>query len=182
MAEVGLIGCPNAGKSTLLARLSSAHPKIGNYPFTTLTPTVGVVKAGEFQSFVAADIPGLIKDAHLGKGLGMRFLRHIERTRLLVHLVDISERDESYPSRRFREINEELKCFSKALGEREQVVVATKMDLPIAEENFSKFKELMNMEGYELYPISSVTGRGLKELVYAIMDRLKTLQEAEAEN
>jgi len=181
MAEVGLIGCPNAGKSTLLARLSSAHPKIGDYPFTTLTPTVGVVKAGEFQSFIAADIPGLIKDAHLGKGLGMRFLRHIERTRLLVHLVDISERDGSHPYRRFKEINEELRCFSKALGEKEQVVVATKMDLPVAEENFSKFKELMNKEGHELYPVSSVTGRGLKELIYAIMDRLKTLQKAEAE-
>lgn len=175
MAEVGLIGSPNAGKSTLLSRISSAHPKIADYPFTTLSPTVGVVKAGDFESFVASDIPGLIKGAHLGKGLGIRFLRHIERTQLLVHLVDMSQGTEGDPMQRFREINEELRCFSQALAEKEQIVVAAKMDLPGAEEHLRKFKELMDGEGLEVrvYLISSVTGLGLKELIYAIMSRLK---------
>jgi GTP-binding protein len=177
MAEVGLVGCPNAGKSTLLSRISSAHPKIGDYPFTTLHPTVGVVKAGDFETFVAADIPGLIKNAHLGKGLGIRFLRHIERTALLLHLVDISQEAGGDPVQRFREINEELDSFSAALGEKEQIVAATKMDLPGAEGEFRKFKEFMDREGIQVYPVSAVTGAGVERLVYAINDSLKTLRE-----
>ncbi len=181
MAEVGLIGCPNAGKSTLLARISSAHPRIGDYPFTTLSPMVGVVKAGDFESFLAADIPGLIKDAHLGKGLGIRFLRHIERTELLVHLVDTSEGSEDDPLKRYHEINRELRRFSTALGGREQIVAATKIDLSRAGELLHEFQARMDDEGVEVYPISSVTGEGLKELVYAIMSRLKRLRETRVE-
>ena len=176
-----MIGCPNAGKSTLLARISSAHPRIGDYPFTTLSPMVGVVKAGDFESFLAADIPGLIRDAHLGKGLGIRFLRHIERTELLVHLVDTSEGSEDDPLKRYHEINRELRRFSTALGGREQIVAATKIDLSRAGELLHEFQARMDDEGVEVYPISSVTGEGLKELVYDIMSRLKRLRETRVE-
>lgn len=181
IADVGLIGYPNAGKSTLLSRISSAHPKIGDYPFTSLHPTVGVVQAGDFDTFVAADLPGLIKGAHLGKGLGVRFLRHIERTDLLVHLVDMSEEKGGDPLQRFHEINDELNSFSIALGEKEQIAVATKMDVFNGEERCLKLEEGLKEEGIPVFPISSVTGFGLNKLIYAIMSRLKTLRNAEIE-
>lgn len=181
IADVGLIGYPNAGKSTLLSRISSAHPKIGDYPFTSLHPTVGVVQAGDFDTFVAADLPGLIKGAHLGKGLGVRFLRHIERTDLLVHLVDMSDEKVGDPLQRFHEINEELNSFSIALGEKEQIAVATKMDVSNGEERCLKLTESLKEEGIPVFPISSVTGFGLDKLIYAIMSRLKTLRNAEIE-
>jgi GTP-binding protein len=136
-----------------------------------------VVKAGEYDTFVAADIPGIIKDAHLGKGLGTRFLRHIERTEILLHLVEMTTEEGIDPFEHFEEINRELRSFSEALGEKEQIVAATKMDLSGAEERYLKFKERLDEEGTPVCPISSVTGRGIKELKFIVINKLKALKE-----
>lgn len=179
LADVGLVGFPNVGKSTLLSTLTDARPKIANYHFTTLTPNLGVVRISDDSSFVIADIPGLIEGAHMGIGLGHEFLRHVERTRLLVHLIDASGLEGRDPVDDFYKINEELKKYSPKLADKPQIVVANKMDLPQARENFSRIKEEMDKLGYELIPISAATSKGLDELKYAIWNKLKEIGDPE---
>ncbi len=171
LADAGLVGYPNAGKSTLIARISAARPKIADYPFTTLEPNLGVVTVGEEpdqQSFVVADVPGLIEGAHLGHGLGTQFLRHIERTRLLVHLVDVSDASgRADPVEDFKVISRELASFGNGLGEKPMIVVATKMDVA----NPAKLKKLAThakRRKLEFHAISAVTGEGIEELKWAL--------------
>jgi len=164
LADVGLVGFPNAGKSTLISRVSAAKPKIADYPFTTLTPNLGVVRMGAGNSFVIADIPGLIEGAHAGAGLGHHFLRHLERTKVLIHVLDMSEQPERTPWRDFEIINRELKAYKENLASRPQIVAANKMDLPGSEERLKELKEKIG-ENYEIYPISAATGSGLELLM-----------------
>lgn len=174
IADVGLIGFPNAGKSTLLSRMTAARPKIADYPFTTLSPNLGVVETGHGSSFVLADIPGLIEGAHEGQGLGHEFLRHIERTRLLVHVLDMSslERD---PLEAFFAINDELVKYSDKLLDKPQIVAANKMDLPEARENYPRVKETLESAGYDVIPVSGATGEGMKELKNRISEALSKI-------
>ena len=174
LADVGLVGYPNAGKSTLIARISAARPKIANYPFTTLTPNLGVVSLGEGESFVVADIPGLIEGAHTGAGLGHYFLRHVERTKLLVHMLDGAGTEGRDPLDDFQIINRELELYNEALAGRAQVVAVNKMDLPDSEENLMRIKEALSGE-YEIFPISAVTGEGVPELIRRVNVLLKEL-------
>ena len=171
IADVGLVGLPNAGKSTLLSRISRAHPEIADYPFTTKYPNLGTVHADE-RSFVVADIPGLIEGAHAGHGLGHEFLRHVERTRLLVHLVDAMPSDGSDPVQNYRTIRSELEKYSPALAARPEVLVVTKLDLTGAEAARDRVAaELCR----EVIPISAVTGKGLPPLIHRIADLLAEL-------
>ncbi len=172
LADVGLVGFPNAGKSTLLSKLSAAHPKIADYPFSTLEPSLGVVAAGEEDSFVMADIPGLIEGAHQGHGLGTRFLRHIERTRLLVHLIDVSDTGRD-PVDDFRVVRGELAQFSAALLEKPVVVVANKTDMPGSAERLERLREFCRGEGLPLLAISALRGDGLDSLRYELAARLR---------
>ncbi|MBI4323183.1 MAG: GTPase ObgE [Candidatus Omnitrophica bacterium] len=172
IADVGLVGFPNAGKSSLLARLSTARPKIAPYPFTTRTPVLGVVSAGEEASFVACDIPGLIEGAHEGRGMGIQFLRHIERTKLLVHVLDMAASDGRDPVASFRQLNEELAAYNPVLGRRAQVVAANKMDVADARRHLRRFEA---QTGLPAVPISCVTKAGIPELVRVIWQRLQTL-------
>lgn len=171
LADVGLIGYPNAGKSTLISSVSAARPKIADYPFTTLSPNLGVVSLGEGKSFVMADIPGLIEGAHTGAGLGHNFLRHVERTRLLVHVLDTAGTEGRDPLDDFRIINRELALYNEKLANRPQLIVTNKMDLPDSENNLVKIKNEL-AERYEIFPISAVTGLGTTELVRRIYDLL----------
>jgi len=175
IADVGIVGMPNAGKSTLLAAVSAARPKIADYPFTTLEPNLGVVTVDE-ADFVLADIPGLIEGAHRGAGLGHEFLRHIERTRLIIHLLDGASPD---PLRDFRAINRELELFSPALARKPQVVVLNKMDLPQARDKWPRVREHMAERGLPVRAISAVTGQGTKELMRLVADLLKELPKEE---
>ena len=176
LADVGLVGFPNAGKSTLLSCLSAAKPKIADYPFTTLTPHLGVVQLADYDTCVIADIPGLIPGAHAGKGLGLDFLKHVERTRLLVHLLDLSTQEEGRaPWADFVALNHELACFSPALAQRPQIVVATKMDLPIAQQRWPEVQQLFSTHGYDILPISAATGAGLQALLARLATSLKQL-------
>ena len=178
LAEVGLIGFPNVGKSTLISVISAARPKIGNYPFTTLQPNLGVVANGEDgDSFVVADIPGLIAGAHAGAGLGIQFLRHIERTRLLVHLVDVSEFSGRDPVRDFATVEEELREFGHGLTEKPLMVVASKADVAEAAK-LERLKELAQSRGLPFYAISAVTGAGVMPLKHAMAARLQQLRAA----
>ncbi|MBI4778153.1 GTPase ObgE [Candidatus Desantisbacteria bacterium] len=170
LAEVGIVGFPNAGKSTLLSKLSAARPKIGDYPFTTLYPNLGVVKIDEFRSFVAADIPGIIPDAHLGAGLGDKFLKHIERTKVLIHLLEPDEALE-----KFHAFNKEMRLYSSELSARLQIVVINKMDSPDAEEKFESIKKAMNHIGIEPLSISALTGKGLRQLIWSVAHVLEEL-------
>jgi len=174
IADAGLVGYPNSGKSTLLASLTRARPKIASYPFTTLSPNLGVVSYKE-KDFILADIPGLIEGAHEGKGLGVGFLRHIERTRLLVHIVDLKGYAENSPLCNFRAINEELKAHDPLLFERTQIVAANKMDLKEARENFPQFQKELKSQGYKIYPISALTGEGVEELKEAIAKEMEKM-------
>lgn len=166
LADVGLIGLPNAGKSTLISSLSSARPKIADYPFTTLTPVLGVVRYGNFKSFVIADIPGLIEGAHKGSGLGFQFLRHVERTSVLVHLVDISEATEGDPVVHFKKINKELEQYDPHLMKKPQVVAGTKLDIKGDGEKLDRLSSYCKDRHYDFFPICAITGAGLKELVH----------------
>lgn len=166
VAEVGLVGCPNAGKSSLLARLSSAHPKVAGYPFTTLTPVLGSVTLGD-SSLVVADIPGLIEGSHDGAGLGHDFLRHIERTRFIAHVIDCSGLS-GEPMSLFDQTSGELAAYSAGLAKRPFIVVANKMDLPEARERWPAVKEALAVRAIEAYAVSAVTGEGLAEFVQAI--------------
>ncbi len=165
LADVGLVGLPNAGKSTLIASVSAARPKIADYPFTTLVPNLGVVRHGDFQSFVMADIPGLIEGASEGHGLGIRFLRHIERTDLFLHLVDLSGMQEGEPLENFQAINRELANFNPELLERPMLVVFTKLDITEVREQVPAMRETFAALGYTTFAISAVTGEGTPELV-----------------
>jgi GTP-binding protein len=178
LADVGLVGFPNAGKSTLISRLSAAHPKIADYPFTTLEPNLGVVSTDEFHSFLMADIPGLIEGAHEGHGLGIQFLRHVERTRLLVHLVDVSEFSAREPVNDYKVIVGELESFSKELVEKPVVVVATKIDATQDPQRIETLREFCRAEGLPFYAISAVTGAGLDELKYALGARVRELADS----
>ena len=165
LADVGLIGLPNAGKSTLISAISSARPKIADYPFTTLAPVLGVVKAGRFKSFVVADIPGLIENAHKGAGLGFQFLRHVERTSLLLHLVDISEMAEGDPVENFEKINQELKLYSPALLKKPQAVAGTKTDLKGKGKKLDRLARYCKKNKYDFFQLCAPTGEGIKELI-----------------
>lgn len=173
IADVGLIGFPNAGKSTFLSRVTAARPKVADYPFTTLTPNLGVVKLPDSQSFVVADIPGLIEGAHEGVGLGHNFLRHVERTRLLIHIVDAAAVDGRDPLDDYYKINEELRLYNERLTHLPQVVVANKTDLPQAEEGLKKLKNALGQEN--VFAISAVTGAGIKEVLYHTASLLASL-------
>lgn len=173
IADVGIIGFPNVGKSTLLSKISAAKPKIANYHFTTLSPNLGVVKYYD-ESFVAADIPGLIEGAASGAGLGHDFLRHIERTRMLLHVVDISAVEERDPIEDFKKINEELLSYSAALSKLPQVIALNKCDIPSAEDNIKKFKKKYSRK-YKIFPITAISGDGTKELIEEIFATLQTL-------
>ena len=171
LADVGLVGFPNAGKSTLISRLSAARPKIAAYPFTTLEPNLGVVQAGE-RTFVLADIPGLIEGAHEGHGLGIQFLRHVERTQLLLHLVDVSDFSGRDPRRDFEVILEELGSFSETLLSKPMIVVASKIDACQDASRIESVREKAAQRGLPFCAISSVTGAGLDELRFAICQQL----------
>jgi len=174
LADVGTIGLPNVGKSTFISRVSAAKPKIADYPFTTLTPNLGVVKSGDHESFVVADIPGLIEGAHLGMGLGIRFLRHIERTTLLLHIIDISGSSFTGAWQDYEKINNELVNFSPAMIEKPQIVAINKMDLPVTQERIKQEIEVFEKKGIRVFPISAVTGEGIDTLIYEIVKILST--------
>lgn len=176
LADVGLVGFPSVGKSTLLSVVSSAKPKIGNYHFTTIVPNLGMVETSDERSFAMADLPGLIEGAHEGVGLGHQFLRHIERTRVIVHVIDMSGLEGRDPYEDYVTINEELEQYNLRLTERPQIIVANKMDMPDSEENLQQFKEKLE-EDAAIFPISAVTRQGLDDLIFAIADLLEVTPE-----
>ena len=178
LADVGLVGLPNAGKSTLISSISAARPKIADYPFTTLVPNLGVVKYGDFRSFVMADIPGLIEGASDGQGLGTRFLRHIERTDLFLHLVDLSGLQEGDPVENFDTINRELARYNPELGNRPMLVVFTKQDITEVRHLTADLKQLFVDRGYRTLEISAVTREGLPELVSTVAGELDRMRQA----
>lgn len=184
LADVGLVGFPNVGKSTILARTTKADPKIANYHFTTLQPNLGVVDLGEHRSFVLADIPGIIDGASEGVGLGHEFLRHIERTRILIHVVDVSSVEGRNPIEDFDIINSELSKYDMSLEERPQIVAANKTDIIQDEAVYNEFLEEMKKRGYEVFPISAATGQGVEQLmlkVYGELSQLPPIQIFEPE-
>jgi GTP-binding protein len=173
IADVGLLGKPNAGKSTLLSRLSKAHPEIAAYPFTTKYPNLGLVRVGFDHQFVMADIPGLIEGAHAGVGLGHEFLKHVERTKVLVHLIEPSPMDQTDPIENYRQIREEMRLYDQSLMERPEIVVITKSELPDAE----IITELLEEElGHPVMQISAATGSNLEKLVWMIIEELQKLE------
>ena len=182
LADVGLVGYPNVGKSTLISRISAARPKIADYPFTTLQPNLGVVavgKAKDERSFVVADIPGLIEGAHAGAGLGTQFLRHVERTRLLVHLVDVSDASgRADPVKDVEVIMGELESFGAGLESKPMILVASKIDIA-QKEKLAKLKRYAKKAGLVLIPISAVTGKGIDDLKYALGDKLDEIRAAD---
>ncbi|MCL6473366.1 MAG: GTPase ObgE [Firmicutes bacterium] len=178
LADVGLVGFPNAGKSTLISRISSARPKIADYPFTTLAPNLGVVSLSDGRSFVVADIPGLIKGAHIGKGLGHGFLKHIERTGVIVHILDLAGLEGRDPIEDFEAINEELRLYDPELATRPQIVAGNKIDIPEAEQNAVRVSDYMKQKDVPFYPISAAVGMGVDKLLYAIADTLDRIERA----
>ncbi len=179
LADVGLIGFPSVGKSTLLASVSAARPKIADYHFTTLAPNLGVVDVGEGRSFVLADLPGLIEGAHQGVGLGHEFLRHAERTRCLIHVIDMAATEGRDPFQDYLLINQELALYSPALAKRPQVIAANKMDVPEAAQNLESFRQQVGE--VPIYPVSAATGQGVKELMRAVAGLLEKLPEPASE-
>jgi len=191
LADVGLVGFPNAGKSTLISVISAARPKIANYPFTTLEPNLGVVNANGGtgresreigRTFVVADLPGLIEGAHEGAGLGIRFLRHVERTRLLVHLIDTSDASDADPVHSFEVISGELHAFSETLTEKPMIVVATKLDATTDRTRLETLREFCAKRGLEFHAISAAAGEGVRELVRAIADALEKIPKPAPES
>lgn len=174
LADVGLVGMPSVGKSTFISKISAAKPKIAEYHFTTLKPNLGVVKASGDRSFVVADLPGLIKGASLGEGLGDRFLRHIERTRVIAHIIDISASEGRDPYEDYVIINNELENFNEKIIKKPQIVIANKIDMPGAEENLEKFKQKVNVP---VYPISALTIEGLEEVINTLADMLDGIKK-----
>jgi GTP-binding protein len=179
MADVGLLGLPNAGKSSLISKVSAARPKIADYPFTTMVPSLGVVPYKNYRSFVMADIPGIIEGAHEGAGLGHRFLKHLERSGILLHLVDISWMPDRDPLAEFESINRELALFSPELAAKEQVVVITKIDLPRTQEELPGITVWFHERGIKVFPISSATGAGIEALLDGIAANLWSKPEEE---
>ena len=198
LADVGLVGFPNVGKSSLLGRISAARPKIADYPFTTLEPSLGMVRVSEEESFVVADIPGLIEGAHLGHGLGIRFLRHIERTRLLAHVIDVSERGglpqpgshpassgpagQADPEQDFEVLLEELASFEPPLAGKPMVVVASKIDVAGDGERLRAVEELAARRGLRFFATSAATGAGIQELIWGLAEMLREIGPAEPES
>lgn len=172
LADVGLIGLPNAGKSTLISVISAARPKIADYPFTTLVPNLGVVKMEDFKSFVVADIPGLIEGAHTGAGLGFQFLRHVERTSILLHLVDISDMLDSDPVEDFEKINKELVLYSPELAGRPMAVAGTKQDIAHEGMRLKALQDYCSDKGIAFFPMSAATGDGIRELVIYLSEKV----------
>ena len=179
LADVGLIGFPNVGKSTILSQVTKATPKIADYHFTTLEPNLGVVKTDYGDSFVLADIPGIIEGASSGVGLGLQFLRHIERTRLLLHVIDISGSENRNPVDDFYKVQEELKKYSAKLATRKQIIVANKLDIAQDEKLYSNLEKVAKKENMEIYRVTAATGNGLKELMIHVAEVLKTLPKEE---
>ena len=182
IADVGLLGFPNVGKSTFLSVVSDARPKIANYHFTTLVPNLGVVKVGEGNSFVIADIPGIIEGAHEGVGLGHDFLRHVERTRVLLHFVDVSGCEGRDPVEDVHIINNELVKYSEKLAEKPQIIIANKMDIPSFAENYEKFKAVMEDEGYTVMAISAAAHMGIQDVINYTSRLLAQLPEDEEDD
>lgn len=172
IADVGLVGMPNAGKSTLISRCSAARPKIADYPFTTIEPVLGIVELSDYRRFVMADIPGIIEGAHKGAGLGLEFLRHIERTRTIVHILDIMPVDGSEPIENYKVIRRELEKYSKALAKKPEIIVANKIDLNPDGEVIKKLKKKLRKK---IYPISAVTGTGVKDLCELLWEKVKKI-------
>ncbi len=181
LADAGLVGYPSVGKSSLLASVSAAKPEIAAYHFTTLTPVLGVVRLTEGKSFVLADIPGLIEGAHEGVGLGHDFLRHIERTKLILHVLDVAGSEGRDPIEDFNQINKELALYSEKLAKRPQIVVANKVDLPEAAEGIERVREYVTKLGYEFFPISAATGDGVQPLMWRVQELVDQLEAPEAE-
>lgn len=180
LADAGLVGLPNAGKSSLLARVSAARPKIADYPFTTLAPILGVVAWAPEKSLVLADIPGLIEGAHEGHGLGDRFLRHVQRTAVLIHLIDASDRTVDETMADFETVNRELAAYAEELETRPQIVVVTKTDLPTAAENVDELKKRITALGHPMFAISSATGKGCRELMTMVGHKVEEHRRARA--
>jgi len=178
IADVGLVGMPNAGKSTLISRCSAARPKIADYPFTTTEPVLGIVELSDFRRFVMADIPGLIEGSHNGAGLGFEFLKHIERTRIIAHMLDIMPVDGSDPVENYKAIRHELEQYSKALAQKAEIIVANKIDL---DPDAIIVKNLRKKVKKKIYPISAVTGEGVKELSELLWEKVKETKTAEAQ-
>lgn len=174
IADVGLVGMPSVGKSTFISKVSASRPKIADYPFTTLKPNLGVVRTSDGRSFVLADLPGLIEGASLGHGLGIRFLKHIERTRVIIHIIDMSGYSGRNPYNDFEVINNELKSFSDKLLKKPQIVVANKMDMPSARENLAEFKAKVDIPIYEM---SAITGEGVNEILLKVADMLDKIEK-----
>ena len=179
LADVGLLGFPNVGKSTFLSRVTDAKPKIANYHFTTIEPNLGVVKTEKGDSFVIADIPGIIEGASEGIGLGIQFLRHVERTRLLLHVIDVSGVEGRNPVQDFHTINEELKKYSEKLSQRKQIIVANKIDIMQDDSGYKELEKLAKEQNLEIFKISGATGQGIKELLNRVSEVLKTLPKEE---
>ena len=180
IADVGLIGFPNVGKSTFLSIVTSAKPKLANYHFTTLVPNLGVVDLGDGRSFVIADIPGLIEGAHTGIGLGHEFLRHVERTKVLIHILDVSGIEGRDPINDFEKINEELKLYSEKLTKKPQIIACNKMDIAEASENYNNLYNTLTQRGYQVFPISAATKFGIEPLMneaYRMLEELKDVEE-----
>lgn len=174
LADVGIVGYPNAGKSTLISQISSAKPKIANYPFTTLVPNLGVVKTKDFSSFVVADIPGIVKGSHKGKGLGIRFLKHIERTRLLLYVIDMTPSDlKDNPLDILESLNSEIFSFDRELSLMPRIIAANKMDIPEARDRYNSYRNSLLKANHTVIPISSLTGEGMELLIDCISERLK---------
>jgi len=171
-ADVGLIGFPNVGKSALMARISTAKPKIADYPFTTTIPNLGVAKCGEFGQLVVNDLPGLVKGAHRGAGLGVRFLRHIARTNLLIHIIDISDSSRSDPIEDYRAVNRELEAFDPSLSHKAQLVALNKIDLNRVRDRIRELTEKFGAMGVRLFPLSALTGEGVEDLMGEVTHRI----------
>jgi len=182
LADVGIIGFPNSGKSTLISKISAARPKIADYPFTTLVPQLGIVSFGEHPPFVIADIPGIIAGAHEGAGLGLKFLRHVERTSLLLHLLDLSAPSPRDPIADYETLNRELALFDPALSRKPQIVALNKTDMPEAKTRLPRAQRYLRKLGQEAYPISALTGGGLPKLLGSLVARLPKTQPEERDS
>ncbi|WP_177505179.1 GTPase ObgE [Anaerosinus sp.] len=181
LADVGLVGYPSVGKSSIISMVSAARPEIAAYHFTTLVPVLGVVSLGEGHSFVMADIPGLIEGAHEGVGLGHDFLRHVERTKIILHVIDVSGIEGRDPIEDYHRINKELRLYNERLAKRPQIIAANKMDIPEAKENYEKLKAFANEQGIEIFPVSAATNEGLKPLIERVSQMLdEYVEEPEA--
>ncbi|WP_110953350.1 GTPase ObgE [Anaerosinus massiliensis] len=177
LADVGLVGYPSVGKSSIISMVSAAKPEIAAYHFTTLTPVLGVVSLGEGHSFVMADIPGLIEGAHEGVGLGHDFLRHVERTKIILHVIDVSGMEGRDPIEDYHRINKELKLYNERLAKRPQIIAANKMDLPESKDNYTKLKAFAEKEGIEIFPVSAATNEGLQAMIERVSQVLDAYVE-----